>query len=224
VLLEINAQHPEPRKIRRAVDALQAGEVIGYPTDTVYGLGCDISSKKAIDKLYQIKGMDRSHPLAFICPDLSEIARYAIVDNQIYRVLRRFLPGPYCFILEATREVPRILQTKRKTIGIRVPNHEVTTAMVRELGRPVISTTAQRAGQDPHVDPNEIDDDFKGLGLVIDAGAGGLVPTTVVDLTVSPPEVIREGAGPIEEFTEEVPRSLRGIRVAMKELKKEMRD
>lgn len=199
-----------------------AGEVIGYPTDTVYGLGCDISSKKAVDKLYQIKGMDRSHPLAVICPDLSEIAHYAVVDNQVYRVLRRFLPGPYCFILEATREVPRLLQTKRKTIGIRVPNHAVITAVVRELGRPVISTTAQRAGHDPHVDPAEIDDDFKGLGLVIDSGAGGLVPTTVVDLTVSPPEIIREGAGPVDDFVEEAPRSLRSIRDALKELKKEM--
>jgi tRNA threonylcarbamoyl adenosine modification protein (Sua5/YciO/YrdC/YwlC family) len=223
VLLEINPEHPEPRKVRRAVDALLAGEVIGYPTDTVYGLGCDISNKKAIDRLYQIKPMDRAHPLAFICPDLSEIARYAAVDNQIYRVLRRFLPGPYCFILEATKEVPRILQTKRKTIGIRVPNHAVITAVVRELGRPVISTTAQRPGSDPHVDPSEIDDDFKGLGLVIDAGAGGLVPTTVVDLTVSPPEIIREGAGPVDDFVEEAPRSLRSIRDAMKELKKEMR-
>lgn len=223
MLLEISPDHPEPRKVRRAVDALNAGEVIGYPTDTVYGLGCDISSKKAIDKLYQIKGMDRSHPLAFICPDLSEIARYAVVDNQIYRVLRRFLPGPYCFILEATREVPRILQTKRKTIGIRVPNHAVICAVVRELGRPVISTTAQRSGNDPHVDAHEIDDDFKGLGLVIDSGAGGLVPTTVVDLTQSPPAIIREGAGPVDDFVEEAPRSLRTIRDAMKELKKEMR-
>src|SRR3954469_1727943 len=208
----MNSEHPEPRKIRRAVDALTAGEVIGYPTDTVYGLGCDISSKKAVDRLYQIKGMDHAHPLAFICPDLSEIARYAIVDNQVYRVLRRFLPGPYCFILEATREVPRILQTKRKTIGIRVPNHEVITAVVRELGRPIISTTAQRAGAEPHVDAREIDDDFNGLGLVIDAGAGGLVPTTVVDLTVSPPVIIREGAGPVEEIVEEAPRSLRDVR------------
>ena len=223
MLLEINAEHPEPRKVRRAVEALLAGEVIGYPTDTVYGLGCDISSKKAIDKLYQVKGMDRAHPLAFICPDLSEIARYAAVDNQIYRVLRRFLPGPYCFILEATKEVPRLLQTKRKTIGIRVPSHAVITAVVRELGRPVISTTAQRAGSDPHVDAHEIDDDFKGLGLVIDSGAGGLVPTTVIDLPVSPPEVIREGAGPVDDFVEEAPRSLRTIRDAMKELKKEMR-
>ena len=223
MLLEISPDHPEPRKVRRAVDALLAGEVIGYPTDTVYGLGCDISSKKAIDRLYQIKPMDRAHPLAFICPDLSEIARYAAVDNQIYRVLRRFLPGPYCFILEATKEVPRILQTKRKTIGIRVPNHAVITAVVRELGRPVISTTAQRPGNDPHVDANEIDEDFKGLGLVIDSGGGGLVPTTVVDLTVSPPEIIREGLGPVDDFIEEAPRSLRSIRDAMKELKKEMR-
>ena len=224
MLLEISPQHPEPRKIRRAVDALSAGEVIGYPTDTVYGLGCDIASKKAVDRLYQIKPMDRAHPLAFICPDLSEIARYAVVDNQVYRVLRRFLPGPYCFILEATREVPRLLQTKRKTIGIRVPDHAVITAVVKELGRPVISTTAQRPGNDVHVDPNEIDDDFKGLGLVIDSGAGGVVPTTVVDLTVSPPVIIREGAGPIEDFVEESPRSLRGVREAMRQLKEDMRD
>jgi tRNA threonylcarbamoyl adenosine modification protein (Sua5/YciO/YrdC/YwlC family) len=223
VLLEINAEHPEPRKIKKAVDALNAGEVIGYPTDTVYGLGCDILSKKAIDRLYQIKAMDRAHPLAFICPDLSEIARYAVVDNQVYRVLRRFLPGPYCFILEATREVPRILQTKRKTIGIRVPNHAVIAAVVRELGRPVISTTAQRAGDElPHVDADEIDEDFKGLGLVIDSGAGGLVPATVIDLTVSPPQVLRQGAGPVEDFVEEVPRSLRGVRMAMKQLKEDM--
>ncbi len=224
VLLEINTEHPEPRKIRRAVDALEAGEVIAYPTDTVYGLGCDIGSKRAIDRLYQIKGMDRAQPLAFICPDLSEIARYAIVDNQVYRVLKRFLPGPYCFILEATREVPRTLQTKRKTIGIRVPNHEVTRLIVTELGRPIISTTAQRPGQEPHVDAAEIDEDFKGLGLVLDAGGGGVVPTTVVDLTVQPPQVIREGAGPVDDFVDEAPQSLRHMRSAMRELKEQMRD
>lgn len=222
MLVAVNPFHPEPRKIQRAVDALQSGEVIAYPTDTVYGLGCDISSKRAADRLYQIKGMDRSHPLAFICPDLSEIAKYAIVDNQVYRVLRRFLPGPYCFVLEATREVPRLLQTKRKTIGIRVPNHEVTRALVRELGRPIISTTAQRSGQEPHVDPSEIDDDFSGLGLVLDAGAGGVIPTTVIDLTVVPPQIIREGAGSIDEFLDEAPRSLRGMQVAMRQLKEEL--
>ena len=222
MLLQVNPFHPEPRKIQRAVDALSAGEVIGYPTDTVYGLGCDISSKKAADRLYQMKGMDRAHPLAFICPDLSEIAKYAIVDNQHYRVLKRFLPGPYCFILEATREVPRLLQTKRKTIGIRVPNHEIIRSVARALGRPVISSTAQRSGaEQPHVDPSEIDEDFPGLGLVLDGGAGGLVPTTVVDLTVQPPEVLREGAGPVDEFLDEAPRSLRGMQSAMRQLKEE---
>ncbi len=222
MILQVNPFHPEPRKVQRAVDALRAGEVIAYPTDTVYGLGCDIGNKKAVDRLYQIKGMDRSHPLAFVCPDLSEIARYAIVDNHVYRVLKRFLPGPYCFVLEATREVPRILQTKRKTIGIRVPNHEVIRAVARELGRPVISTTAQRPGQtEPYVDAREIDEDFHGLGLVLDGGAGGVVPTTVVDLTVQPPAIVREGAGPIDEFVDEAPRSLRGMQSAMRQLKEE---
>jgi tRNA threonylcarbamoyl adenosine modification protein (Sua5/YciO/YrdC/YwlC family) len=202
LLIPIQAEHPEPRKIRRAVEALEAGEVIGYPTDTVYGLGCDLMNKRAVDRLYSIKGMDRSQPLAFICPDLGNIARYAVVENQQYRVLRRFLPGPYCFILEATREVPKLVQTKRKTVGIRIPDHEVTRAITRELGRPLISTTAQRDGVDPHVDAREIDTAFRGLGMVLDAGGGGVVPTTVIDLTKVPPEIVREGAGPIEEFVE----------------------
>jgi tRNA threonylcarbamoyl adenosine modification protein (Sua5/YciO/YrdC/YwlC family) len=224
MLLAVNPDHPEPRKIRRAVDALEAGEVIAYPTDTVYGLGCDLNNKRAVDRLYQIKGMDRSQPLAFICPDLSEISRYAIVDNQIYRVLRRFLPGPYCFILEATREVPRLVQTKRKTIGIRVPQHAIVSALVRELGRPIISTTAHRPGSEPYVDPHEIDDDFRGLALVIDGGGGGLVPTTVVDLTVQPPAVVREGAGPVDAFVDEAPVSLRDMRAKLRQLKEEMSD
>jgi tRNA threonylcarbamoyl adenosine modification protein (Sua5/YciO/YrdC/YwlC family) len=225
VLLEINPDHPEPRKVQRAVAALNAGEVIAYPTDTVYGLGCDLLNKKAIDRLYQIREMDRAHPLAFICPDLSEIARYALVDNQVYRVLRRLLPGPYCFILEATREVPRVLQSKQKTIGIRVPNHPVITAVVRELGRPVLSTTAHLKGAEhPHLDPGEIDEDFRGLGLVLDGGVGGIIPTTVVDMTESPPRVLREGLGPVEEFVEDASLSLRDVRSAMKQLKREMRD
>jgi tRNA threonylcarbamoyl adenosine modification protein (Sua5/YciO/YrdC/YwlC family) len=201
MLLSIHPEHPEPRKIRRAVDALESGQVIGYPTDTVYGLGCDLLNKKAIDRLYEIKGMDRSHQLAFICPDLSDIARYAVVENHNYRILRHYLPGPYCFILEATREVPKMIQSKRKTVGIRIPAHEVTRALARELGRPIISTTAQRAGEEPHVDPREIDIAFPGLGLILDDGnGGGLVPTTVIDLTTSPPTVVREGAGSVEDF------------------------
>jgi tRNA threonylcarbamoyl adenosine modification protein (Sua5/YciO/YrdC/YwlC family) len=200
VLLAINPVHPEPRKVRLAVEALADGEIIAYPTDTVYGLGCDLTNKRAIDRLYQMKAMPRSHPLAFLCPDLSDIARYAMVDNQVYRVLRRFLPGPYTFILGATREVPRLVQSKRKSVGIRVPACEATRALCRELGRPVISTTAAREGAEPLVDPHQIDREFRGLAMVLDGGAGGMVPTTVIDLTVLPPKVVREGAGPVDEF------------------------
>ena len=200
MLLEISPEHPEPRKIRRAVEALEAGEVIGYPTDTVYGLGCDLMNKRAVERLYAIKKMDSSHKLAFVCPDLSEIARYAIVENQAYRILRHYLPGPYCFILDATREVPKLVQSKRKTVGIRVPNHEVIRAITRELGRPVISTTAQLPGEDPYIDAREIRDVFHGLALVVDSGAGGMVPSTVIDLTTVPPAIVREGAGSIEDF------------------------
>jgi tRNA threonylcarbamoyl adenosine modification protein (Sua5/YciO/YrdC/YwlC family) len=198
MLLSINEKHPEPRKVKQAVQALEAGEVIGYPTDTVYGLGCDLFNKKAIDRLYEIKRMPRTQQLAFICPDLGDIARYAVVENPAYRILRRLLPGPYCFILAATREVPRLVQSKQKTVGIRIPHHEVILAIVRELGRPVISTTAHAQGEDALVDPDEIDDRFKGLAMVIDSGAGGVVPTTVVDLTSGVPNVVREGAGPID--------------------------
>ena len=200
MLLSINVHHPEPRKIRRAIEALEAGGVIAYPTDTVYGLGCDLTNKSAIERLYAIKGMARSHPLAFVCPDLSDIARYAFVENQVYRVLRRFLPGPYTFILGATREVPKLVQMKRKNVGIRVPACEVTRTLARELGRPIISSTAARPGEEPFVDPREIDDAFHGLAMVLDGGAGGLVPTTVIDLTTTPPEIVREGAGSVDEF------------------------
>ncbi len=202
MLLPINTEHPEPRKIKRAVEALERGGVIAYPTDTVYGLGCDLMNKGAIERLYQIKGMSRDKSLAFICPDLSDIARFAIVENAQYRVLKRFLPGPYCFILTATREVPKIVHlNKAKTVGIRVPNHAVTQALVRELGRPIISTTAAPPGEDPMVDPDEIDARFKGLELVLDAGAGGLIPTTIVDLSGGDVRVVREGAGPIDDLT-----------------------
>jgi tRNA threonylcarbamoyl adenosine modification protein (Sua5/YciO/YrdC/YwlC family) len=200
MLLAINPDHPEPRKVRRAVELLNDGGVIAYPTDTVYGIGCDLMNKHAIERLYAIKQMDRSHPLSFVCPDLSDIARYALVDNQVYRVLRRFLPGPYTFILPATREVPKLVQRKRKTVGIRVPASETPRALARELGRPIVSSTAVRAGEEPFVDPHEIDSTFQGLALVLDGGAGGLIPTTVIDLTTSPPEVVREGAGEVSEF------------------------
>ncbi len=200
MLLPINPKHPEPRKIQRAVQVLNEGGVIAYPTDTVYGLGCDLMNKSAIERLYQIKGMSRDQSLAFICPDLSDIARYAVVENPQYRILRRYLPGPYCFILTATREVPKIVHMKQKTVGIRVPNHPVTTALVRELGRPLISTTAARHGGPTLIDPWEIEQEFPGLDLVVDGDAGGEVPTTVIDLSKGEIVVVREGAGPIDDL------------------------
>ena len=143
--LEIHPQHPEPRKIAKAIEVMRDGGVIAYPTDTVYGLGCDITSKKAIERVYQMKRMKPDQPLAFVCSDLGDLAKYAVVSDRTYRMMRRLTPGPYCFILEATREVPRILQMKRKTVGIRVPHHEVTLALVRALGNPIVSTTASKA-------------------------------------------------------------------------------
>ncbi len=200
MLLEIYPEAPEPRKIRRAVEALLAGEVIAYPTDTVYGLGCDLFNKKAIEKLCQMKGVPITVPLAFVCSDLSDIATYAIVENPQYRLLKRYTPGPYCFILQATREVPKLVLSKRKTVGIRVPNNAVALAITRELGRPIISSSAQIQGEDPFIDAREIQDAFPQVALAIDAGAGGIIPTTVVDLTTGAPSVVRQGLGPVDEF------------------------
>jgi tRNA threonylcarbamoyl adenosine modification protein (Sua5/YciO/YrdC/YwlC family) len=201
MLLEINPVNPEPRKIRKAVDALASGEVIAYPTDTCYGLGCDLFNKKAVDKLYQIKGMDRSHMLSFVCQNIGDVAKYAVMHDRVYRTLKEFLPGPYCFILEATREVPRLVQTPRKTVGVRIPKHPVALALAAELGRPIISSTAARHGEAPNPDPHELELEFRGLALVLDAGAGGTVPTTIVDLTGSVPVVVREGAGDASPFS-----------------------
>lgn len=210
MLLDINVEHPEPRKIQRAVEVLEKGGLIAYPTDTVYGLGCDLMNKNAIERLYQVKGMQKNKNLAFICHDLSDIAKYAVVDNSTYRLLRHHLPGPYCFILQATREVPKMVLTKTKTVGIRVPNHPVIIALTQALGRPIISTTAARPGEDAMVDPTEIRDEFKGLDLVLDGGAGGTLPTTVVDLSEGQIVVVREGAGSLEGLVEAPVASRRG--------------
>ncbi len=197
--IQISPEHPDPRVIRKAVAALRAGQVIAYPTDTVYGFGCDITQKKAIDRVYALKRMKRDRPLAFICPDLGGLSKYAIVDQPTYRLIRRLTPGPYCFILRATREAPRILHVakKRKTVGIRVPHHEVALALVRELGHPIVSTTASWEDE-PLNDPSDIASHYKGLDMLLDAGYGGLTPSTVLDLSDGDMQVIREGAGPVD--------------------------
>ena len=195
--LEINPQHPEPRKIQRALEVLRDGGGIAYPTDTVYGIGCDITQKRAIDRVYAIKRMKPEQPLAFICPDLGDLSKYALVDDRTYRLMRRLTPGPYCFILEASREVPRILQMKRKTVGIRVPHNEVALALLRALGNPIVSSTASRDGE-PLNDPADIAEAFPGLDLILDAGFGGLIPSTVLDVTGPEIVVVREGAGSVD--------------------------
>lgn len=197
--LEVHREHPEPRKIQKAVEILRDGGVIAYPTDTVYGIGCDITQKRAVERVYMIKKMKPDQPLAFICPDLGDLAKYAIVDDRTYRLMRRLTPGPYCFILDATREVPRVLQMKRKTVGIRVPHDEVALALVRALGNPIVSTTASFEGE-ALSDPAEIDERFPGLDMILDVGAGGLTPSTVLDLTGGEIRVVREGAGSVDDL------------------------
>jgi tRNA threonylcarbamoyl adenosine modification protein (Sua5/YciO/YrdC/YwlC family) len=205
MLIEINARTPEPRKIRRAVDALERGEIIAYPTDTAYGLGCDLLHKRAVERLYQLKGMSPSQPLSFICPDLRSVSQYAVMHDWVFRILKAFLPGPYTFIVEATREVPRVVQSKRKTVGVRIPDNAVCLALVQELGRPVISTTATRRGEPPEPDPAAIDDEFPGLALILDAGPGSTEVTSVIDLTTgNTPTIVREGAGDVSAFRDGV--------------------
>jgi tRNA threonylcarbamoyl adenosine modification protein (Sua5/YciO/YrdC/YwlC family) len=195
--IHVNAKHPEPRKIAQAIAALEKGDVIAYPTDSVYGLGCDISSRRAVESLYRMKNMRQDQLLSFVCPDLSDIARYAIVGDAAYRVMRRLLPGPYTFILAATKEVPKVLRMKRKTVGVRVPSHPVTLALTRALGRPIVSTSASVNGEFL-IDPNEIEQAFPELSLVMDADGVGLTPSTVIDLSEGEPVVVREGAGPVD--------------------------
>lgn len=197
MLLHLNAKHPEPRKISQAVAALERGDVIAYPTDSVYGLGCDLLSKQGVEALYRMKGMRHDQLLSFVCPDLSDIARYAIVGDAAYRVMRRLLPGPYTFILAATKEVPRVLRMKRKTVGVRVPSHPVSLALTSALGRPIVSTSAS-VDSEYLVDPREIEERFRELSLVLDVEGVGLTPSTVIDLSGDEPVLVREGAGPVD--------------------------
>jgi len=202
MLLPINPEHPEPRKIRMAVEVLLKGGVIAYPTGTVFGFGADLLNKKAVEKVYQIKGSKKDKPFSFLCADLSEISRYALVPDNAYRIMRRLVPGPYTFVLEATREVPRLCMSKRKTVGIRVPEHPVAMAILTELGRPIISTSAKRDDDEwiPN-DPEEIVKKFKQLDLVLDAGMGGLNPSTVIAFNdAGEIEVLRQGAGPVDDL------------------------
>jgi tRNA threonylcarbamoyl adenosine modification protein (Sua5/YciO/YrdC/YwlC family) len=168
--LTVNPEFPEPRKIRRAAEVLERGGVIAYPTDTTYGVGCSIFEKRGIDRIVRLKHLKKDHLFSFVCADLSDIARYAQVENDTYRLMRRLLPGPYTFILKATPMVPRMLQSKRKTVGIRVPDHPACLALAREFAKPILSTSAVFEGNKQR-DAAEINLTLgHGLDCILDAG------------------------------------------------------
>jgi tRNA threonylcarbamoyl adenosine modification protein (Sua5/YciO/YrdC/YwlC family) len=195
--IEIHPTHPQPRRVHQAVEVLQRGGVIVYPTGTVYGLGCDIHQKKAVERIYQIRQLKKDHPLSFMCPDLSKIARYAHVDDFAYRIMKRLVPGPYTFVLKATRDVPKLLVRKQKTVGIRVPDDTVARALLSELGSPIVSTSAMIDGEVLN-DPDELHARFPHVDAFVDGGWGGIEPSTIIDLTGDEAVVLRQGAGPID--------------------------
>lgn len=195
---EVHPVNPQPRLIRQAVDILRSGGVIAYPTDSSYALGCQLDDKDAMERIRAIRQVDKHHNFTLVCADLSQLAQYARVSNSDFRLLKAHTPGPYTFILEATREVPRRLQhEKRKTIGLRVPDHPVVRALLAELGEPIASSTLILPGETlPLSDPQEIRERLEHrLDLVIDAGPCGMEPTTVVVLENGVAEVVRVGRG-----------------------------
>lgn len=201
MIITINPKNPQRRLIRKVVEILEKGGVIGYPTDTIYGVGCDLFNPEAIRKVHRLKKLDGKKPLSFICSDLKDISRYAFVSNYAYKTMKRLLPGPYTFILEATKLVPKIAMTKQKTVGIRIPDNKICLSMVRELGHPIISTSVYKPDEGLYNDPTEIEERFgKQLDLVIDGGVIGAEHSSIVDLTGEFPKVIREGKGDVTLF------------------------
>ena len=197
-LLELHPKTPQVRLIRRAVEAIRAGGVVVYPTDSCYALGCALGDKAAMERIARIRQIDKAHNFTLVCRDLSEIARYGRVDNWQYRMLKACTPGPYTFVLRATREVPRRLQNpKRQTIGIRVPDHPVPQLLLESLGEPILSSTLHLPGDEyPLTDAQEIHARLQHVvDVVLDGGNCGLEPTTVVDLAGDAPVVLRVGRG-----------------------------
>ncbi len=198
MLLQINPQNPQPRMIAQVIGILKEGGVIAYPTDTTYGIGCSIFSKRGLDRIYQMKQREKKKPFSFICADLSEVARYAKVSNYAFKILKRFFPGPYTFVLDASSIVPDLLTTKQKTVGIRIPANRICLAIVRELGHPIVTTSANLSGEEPIGDPYQIDETLgKQLDLVIDGGVLSPDVSSVVSLIGDFPTLLRKGVGDV---------------------------
>ena len=199
----IHPENPQPRLIKRAAEIIRGGGVVVYPTDSCYALGCHIGDKAAMERIRAIRGIDDRHHLTLVCHDLSELATYARVDNQQFRLLKAATPGSYVFILEATRELPKRLQhAKRRTIGLRIPDHPVVSALLAELREPILSSTLLLPGEDvPLTDAVEIRERLEHqVDLVLDGGSCGIEPSTVVDLTGAAPQIIRAGKGSLAPF------------------------
>ena len=201
MLFKINPKNPQERLITQVVDILKKGGIIAYPTDTYYGIGCDIMNKKAIEKIYQLKQRNRIKPFSFICSGLKHISHYAKVSNYAYKTMKRLLPGPYTFVLEGSKLVPKIMLTKRKTAGIRVPDHPICLELVEMLGNPIITTSATMPNGTNFFDPSLIHDFFyPRIDVVIDGGPVPGHPSSVISLINDIPEVIRKGRGDITVF------------------------
>ena len=198
---ELHPETPQQRYINKAVSVLKEGGVIIYPTDTVYGIGCDIFNKDALDRIFSIKNDSTNKLFSFVCSDLKDIAKYARVSDYAYRTMRHLLPGPYTFILPAAKLVPKKLWSKRKTVGIRVPNNNITMKLVEELGNPIISTSTTSRKGNVIYDPFEIKNIFNTqVDLMLSMGPLMGEPSTVVDLSEDEPEVVRQGAGDVSMF------------------------
>ena len=198
MLLRIHPENPQPRLINQVVECLKDGGVIIYPTDTIYGLGCDIKQPKAIEKICQIKNMDpQKAQLSFICSDLSHLSEYSkSIDTPLYRMLKNYLPGPYTFILPASKQVPKILQSKKSTIGLRVPDNNICQQILTALCNPILSTSLPGEMVEDYTDPEIIYDRFENLvDFVIDGGIGGMTPSTIVDCTTDEWTILRQGLG-----------------------------
>jgi tRNA threonylcarbamoyl adenosine modification protein (Sua5/YciO/YrdC/YwlC family) len=205
MILQINPVNPQSRHISKVVDILKRDGVIAYPTDTVYGLGCDIASRKALERVRKIKKMDNKRHLSFVFSDLKTISLYAQVTDNDYKLLRRYLPGAYTFILQATRLVPRIVLTKKQEVGIRIPDNRICQALLAELGNPILSSSVRLPDDQLLDDPREIERIYRGqIDLVIDGGVFFPQPSTVISLLDGPPMVIREGKGDVTPFLQDL--------------------